>query len=70
MCAGPACDEQSDLDYKQDDATKELIDLHPADKNFGKWPTEFDNKSIELTEQKSNDIWDVDLKVKTLKRMQ
>ena len=57
------------LDFKQKEATDKLIQLHPpADKKVGKWPTEFNNKTISLTEQKSNDTWDIDLTVNEIKK--
>ena len=51
------------LDFSQDEATQELINFHPSEKNIGKWPTEFDNKTISLEDKQSKDKWDVTLSV-------
>ena len=46
-------------DFSQNEAQQKLIKLHPGEEYQGKWPTEFHDKSIVLTDQNQQDTWRV-----------
>ena len=52
------------MDFKQEETTKKLINMHPDGENMkGVWPNKYDNKIVTLTDQKNLKIWDVTMNV-------